>query len=137
VVSALFARATGMEQKMTKVFCAGLSGARPSDCESTHAQAVLARAFPSDGERLMRQVPAWIRARGANQISREDVRREALGQALNAHQSLQVIQSLERAGFLRRAEVDYAGNGRPTLRWDVNLAPIGGSLAETAETPAA
>jgi hypothetical protein len=85
----------------------------------------------------MRQVPAWIRARGADQISREDVRREALGQALNAHQSLQVIQLLERAGFLRRAEVDYAGNSRPALRWDVNLALIGGSLAETAETPAA
>jgi hypothetical protein len=137
VVSALFARATGMEQKMTKVFCTGLSRARPSDCKSTHAQAVLARAFPSDGERLMRQVLGWIRAPGAAQISREDVRRDALGQALNAHQSLQVIQPLERADFLRKAEVDYAGNGRPALRWDVNPALIGGSLAETAETPAA
>ena len=75
-------------------------------------QAVLARAFSSDGERLMRQ-------------------------ALNAHQSLQVIQSLERAGFVRKADVDYAGNGQPALRWDVNPALIGGSLAETAETPAA
>jgi hypothetical protein len=102
-----------------------------------HARAVLARAFPSDGERLMRQVLAWIRARGAARISREDVRRDALGQALNAHQSLQVIQSLERAGFLRKAEVDYAGNGRPALRWDVNPALIGIALAETAETPAA
>jgi hypothetical protein len=102
-----------------------------------HARAVLARAFPSDGERLMRQVLAWIRARGSGQISREDVRRDALGQALNAHQSLQVIQSLERAGFLRKAEVDYAGNGRPALRWDVNPALIGITLAETAETPAA
>ena len=126
VVSALFARATGMEQKMAKVFCAGLSGARPSDCKSTHAQAVLARAFPSDGERLMRQVLGWIRTRGAAQISREDVRCDALGQALNAHQSLQVIQSLERAGFLRKGEVDYAGNGRSALRWDVNPALIGG-----------
>jgi hypothetical protein len=102
-----------------------------------HARAVLARAFPSDGERLMRLVLAWIRARGAAQISREDVRRDALGQALNAHQALQVIQSLERAGFLRKAEVDYAGNGRPALRWDVFPALIGGSLAETAETPPA
>ena len=102
-----------------------------------HTRAVLARAFPSDGERLMRRVLAWIRARGAAQISREDVRRDALGQALNAHQSLQVMQSLERAGFLRKAEVDYAGNGRPALRWDVNPALIGIALAETAETPAA
>jgi hypothetical protein len=102
-----------------------------------HARAVLARAFPSDGERLMRQVLGWIRARGAARISREDVRRDALGQALNAHQSLQVIQALERAGFLRKAEADYAGNGRPALRWDVNPALIGVTLAETAETPAA
>jgi hypothetical protein len=111
VVSALFAR-HGMEQKVTKVFCTGLAGARPSDCKSTRAQPVLVRAFPSDGERLM-------------------------SQALNAHQSLQVIQSLERAGFLRRAEADYSGNGRPALRWDVNPALIGVTLAETAETPAA
>jgi hypothetical protein len=102
-----------------------------------HARAVLARAFPSDGERLMRQVLAWVRARGAGQISREDVRRDALGQAPNAHQALQVIQSLERSGFLRKAEIDYAGNGRPALRWDVNPALIGVALAETAETPPA
>jgi predicted ArsR family transcriptional regulator len=85
----------------------------------------------------MRQVLGWIRARGAARISREDVRRDALGQALNAHQSLQVIQALERAGFLRKAEADYAGNGRPALRWDVNPALIGQTLAETADTPAA
>lgn len=81
----------------------------------------------------MRQVLAWIRARGARQISREDVRRDALGQALNAHQALQVIQSLERAGFLRRVEYEPDGAGRPPLRWDVNPAVIGGSLAEIAE----
>jgi hypothetical protein len=102
-----------------------------------HARAVLVRAFPSDGERLMRQVLAWIRARGARQISREDVRRDALGQALNAHQSLQVIQSLERGGFLRRVVYEPDGAGRPALRWDVNPALIGGSLAEIAEIPAA
>ena len=99
-----------------------------------HARAVLGRAFPSDGEQPMRQVLAWIRARGAAQVSREDVRRDALGQAPNAHQALQVIQSLERAGFLRKAELDYAGNGRPARRWDVNPSLIGESLAETAGT---
>jgi hypothetical protein len=101
-----------------------------------HARAVLARAFPSDGERLMRQVLGWIRARGATRISREDVRRDALGQALNAHQSLQVIQSLERAGYLRKVVHEPEGAGRPPLRWDVNPAVIGGSLAEIAEIPA-
>ena len=85
----------------------------------------------------MRRVLAWIRARGAAQISREDVRRDALGQALNAHQSLQVIQSLERAGFLRKAVYEPDGAGRPPLRWDVNPALIGIALAEIAEIPAA
>ena len=46
-------------------------------------------------------------------------------------------KSLERSGFLRKAEIDYAGNGRPALRWDVNPALIGVALAETAETPPA
>jgi hypothetical protein len=118
-----------------------MSGAcRLWDYFRAHARAVLGRAFPSDGEQPMRQVLAWIRARGVAQVSREDVRRDALGQALNAHQALQVIQSLERAGFLRKAEVDYAGNGRPARRWDVNPSLIGESLAQTAgtaETPAA
>jgi Protein of unknown function (DUF3987) len=100
-----------------------------------HARAVLARAFPSDGERLMRLVLGWIRARGVRQISREDVRRGALGQTLNAHHSLQVIQSLERAGFLRKVVHEPDGAGRPPLRWDVNPALIGGSLAEIAEIP--
>jgi hypothetical protein len=102
----------------------------------SHARAVLARAFPSDGERLMRRVLGWIRARGAAQISREDVRRDALGQALSAHQSLQVIVSLERAGFLRKAVYEPDGAGRPPLRWDVNPALIGIALAEIAEIPA-
>ncbi len=47
-----------------------------------------------------------------------------------------MIQSVERAGFRRKATVDYAGNGRPALRWDVNPSLIGVALAETAETPA-
>jgi len=51
-------------------------------------------------------------------------------------QALPVIRSLEHAGFLRKATVGYAGDGRPALRWDVNPALIGIALAETAETPA-
>ena len=97
-----------------------------------HARAVLGRAFPSAGEQPMRQVLAWIRARGAAQVSREDVRRDALGQAPNAQQALQVIQSLERAGFLRKADYKPEGAGRPPRRWDVNPSLIGELLAEIA-----
>ena len=80
----------------------------------------------------MRKVLAWIRTRGVAQVSREDVRRDALGQALNAHQCLQVIQWLERAGFLRQVDYERDGAGRPPLRWDVNPSLIGGAAAEIA-----
>jgi hypothetical protein len=49
--------------------------------------------------------------------------------------TLQVIQSLESAGFLRRVAVTPGTNGRPPLHWDVHPALIGGSLAEIAEIP--
>jgi hypothetical protein len=101
-----------------------------------HARAVLARAFPSDGERLGRRVLAWIRARRAAEVSREEVRRDALGQAVDAEQALAVIQSLEHAGFLRKVASQPNGTGRPPLRWHVHPALIGGSLAGIAETPA-
>jgi hypothetical protein len=84
----------------------------------------------------MRRVLAWIHARGATEVSRKDVRRDALSQALNAHQCLQVIQSLERAGFLRKLPHEPEGPGRPPMRWTVNPIVIGGSLAEIAEIPA-
>ncbi len=78
--------------------------------------------------RKARRVLAWIRIRGANQVSREDGRRDGLGLALNAHQSLHV-------GFLRKAAYEPDSAGRVRLRRDVNPAVIGISLAETAETP--
>src|SRR6266851_6135345 len=84
--------------------------------------------------RKARRVLAWIRIRGANQVSREDGRRDGLGLALNAHQSLHVIWLLEGVGFLRKAAYEPDSAGRLPLRRDVNPAVIGVSLAETAET---
>jgi len=49
--------------------------------------------------------------------------------------TLQVIQSLERAGFLRKVAAAPGINGRPPPRWDVHPVLIGGSLAEIAEIP--
>ncbi|MBV8410454.1 MAG: DUF3987 domain-containing protein, partial [Alphaproteobacteria bacterium] len=100
-----------------------------------HAQAVLGRGVRSEGEPRLRQVLGWIRAAKRPQISREDVRREALGQALNAAQSMRVIDALERAGHLRKLEVAAGPGGGPRpLRWEVNPALIGESLAPTALT---
>jgi hypothetical protein len=105
------------------------------DYYRSHARAVLGRAFPSDDARLARRVLAWIRDQRAAQLSREDIRRDALGQALDAEQTLKVIRLLEGAGFLRKVAVAPGTNGRPPLRWDVHPALIGRSAAESAQTP--
>ena len=75
-----------------------------------HAQAVFDRAGPSDARpQGCRQVIGWIRAHGATEISREDVRREALSQRVNAAGADEVIAALEEAGVLREVddEEDY------------------------------
>ena len=47
----------------------------------------------------------------------------------------QVIPSLVRAGFLRKVTAAPGVNGRLPPPCDVRFVLIGGSLAETAETP--
>jgi uncharacterized protein DUF3987 len=110
-----------------------------------HACAVFDRAGPSDRDRELRQharrVIDWIRARGATEVSREDVRREALSQRVKAAGADEVIQALEQAGVLREAEnVDddgYPRPGRPARRWQVNPALLTEPVAQIAETPLA
>ena len=98
-----------------------------------HAHAVLGRGLASQADRRLRQVVDWLRLCRLPRVSREDVRREALGQALDARQTLHVLDQLERAGCLRRVAHAPDGPGRPPLRWDVNPRLIGKSPAEIAE----
>ncbi len=116
-----------------------------------HAQAVFDRAGPADGDRQgkheakqhARRVIGWIRARGVKEISREEVRREALSQRVNAAGADEVILALEQAGVLREVEVDeedYPARGRPARRWQVNpalrpLAQPQNRAAQIAESP--
>ncbi|MEA2849186.1 MAG: hypothetical protein QOG78_4467, partial [Rhodospirillaceae bacterium] len=118
-----------------------------------HAQAVFDRAGPADGDRQgkhkarqhARRVIGWIRARGVKEVSREEVRREALSQRVNAAGADEVILALEETGVLREVddEEDYPGRGRPARRWQVNpalrpgpaQAPTATSLAQIAESP--
>ena len=110
-----------------------------------HAQAVFDRAGPADGDRQgkhrarqhARRVIGWIRARGVKEISREEVRREALSQRVNAAGADEVILALEQAGVLREVEVDedYPSPGRPARRWQVNPALLAKPAAQIAESP--
>jgi Protein of unknown function (DUF3987) len=100
-----------------------------------HARAVFDRAGPSDRDRKARQVIGWIRAHEATEISREDVRRDALRQKVNAAGADEVIDALEEAGVLRELddEEEYRGRGRPARRWQVNPALLAEPAAQIAE----
>jgi hypothetical protein len=111
-----------------------------------HAQAVFDRAGPADRARQghhqarqhARRVVGWIRARGATEISREEVRREALSQRVNAAGADEVILALEQAGVLREVEEeddDYPSRGRPARRWQVNPSLCAKPAAQIAESP--
>ena len=116
-----------------------------------HAQAVFDRAGPADGDRQgkhkarqhARRVIGWIRARGVKEISREEVRREALSQRVNAAGADEVILALEQAGVLREVEVDEEdyppaaarrGAGRSIRRL---LAKPAAQIAESPSLPSA
>jgi hypothetical protein len=109
-----------------------------------HARAVFDRAGPADRARQgqhqarqqARRVIGWIRARGATEISREEVRREALSQRVNAAGADEVILALEQAGVLREVddEEEYPGPGRPARRWQVNPALLAKPAAQIAES---
>ncbi|HTG24478.1 MAG TPA: hypothetical protein VK681_30905, partial [Reyranella sp.] len=71
----------------------------------------------------------------AAEISREEVRREALSQRVNAAGADEVILALEQAGVLREVDDDeeYPGRGRPARRWQVNPALRAKPAAQIAE----
>jgi hypothetical protein len=99
-----------------------------------HARAALRQVGLTDRHRNARRVLCWITAHGKDEVSREDVRREALGRTLDAEQAQAVIDALVKWGWLR--EVAMKTGGRPLYRWHVNpklFAPQG--AAERAERP--
>jgi Protein of unknown function (DUF3987) len=99
-----------------------------------HARAALRQIGLTERHVNAKRVLRWIRARGKTEVSLEDVRRDALGQKLDAEQTANLLDALGRAGWVR--ELDAASTprgGRPARRWQVNpllMSPP----AETAET---
>jgi hypothetical protein len=65
----------------------------------------------------------WLKASGRGEVSREDVRRTALGQTVNASEADRVLARLTAAGVLRPLVPEARPQGgRPALRWEVNPA---------------
>jgi hypothetical protein len=60
----------------------------------------------------------WIRANKKRSVSVKEIRREALGQSLDAKQTEAVLEQLEQQGWLK--EESTPTGGRPRHRWTVN-----------------
>jgi hypothetical protein len=98
-----------------------------------HSRAALRQIGWSERHVNSRRVLRWIKASGKTEVSLKDVRREALGQSLDADQTGFLLDGLVKAGWLRPS-VKPAGpkGGKRIHRWQVN--PLLWSGAETAET---
>jgi hypothetical protein len=92
-----------------------------SDYYRPHALAFLQRTMPTDVECRARRVVQWLRVDGRAIVSRRDVRRTALAQAVNAKETDRVLARMVEAGVLRPVGSESpAQRGRPALRWQVN-----------------
>jgi hypothetical protein len=100
-----------------------------------HARVAMRQIGMTDRHVDSRRVLRWIRAHGKTEVSREDVRRDALGQKLDAEQTMAVLDALVKFGFLRMTSMaSGTTGGRPVRRWQVNPKLFSNGTAETAET---
>ena len=96
-----------------------------------HSRAALRQIGMSDNHANSRRVLRWVQASGRTEVSREEVRREALGQSLDADATQALLGGLVKAGWLGPPQTTPT-KGRPAVRWPVNpklLTPT----AESAE----
>jgi hypothetical protein len=96
-----------------------------------HARAALRQIGLSDRHKNARRVLRWIKANGKDEVSREEIRREALGQKLDAEQTQDLLDSLKKAGWVKKETTRTAG--RPKLRWLINPKLFLEQPAESAE----
>jgi len=94
-----------------------------------HARAALRQVGLNERHTNARRVLRWIKANSKGEVSREEVRREALGQSLDASQTQHLLDGLVKAGWMR--EIATKTPGRTRRRWQVN--PSIYSTAESAE----
>jgi hypothetical protein len=100
-----------------------------------HARAALRQIGLSEKHATARRVLRWIRANCRDEVSVRDVRRDALAQSLDQDQTLAVIGTLVKAGWLQEITVETGAKGRPARRWAVNpkLHAENAGNAENAE----
>jgi hypothetical protein len=101
-----------------------------------HARATLRQIGLTSRHQHARRTLKWIRADvHRTVVSREDIRRDALANAIDAQQTQDVIDHLVKFGWLRKVEGETTG-GRPRHRWAANPRLWGlAESPETAESP--
>lgn len=99
-----------------------------------HVRAAMRQIGPSDRHKNARRVLRWIKAHRKDEFSRDEIRQNAPGKILDANQTQELLNSLERSGWVKGETVKTAG--RPKLRWKINpkLFAADGVL-ESPETP--
>jgi hypothetical protein len=95
-----------------------------------HARAALRQIGLAERHADARRALLWIKARGKDEVSREEIRRDALGQSLDADQTQHLLDGLVKAGWLGPTSIETSG--RRKYRWQVN--PRIHSPAESAES---
>lgn len=92
-----------------------------SDYFRPHAQAAIYRAGRNAQDRNARRVVRWLTVEGVAEVSREDIRRDALAQSVDAAGADLAIDRLVGANVLRALPAGVSPKGgRPPLRWAVN-----------------
>jgi hypothetical protein len=84
-----------------------------------HAFAALRQIGLDHKQANARRLLRWLANTKCKQVSREEARRKALAQTLDADATQKVMDELARMGWLRPLP-SSPGNGRPKLRWEVN-----------------
>lgn len=86
-----------------------------------HARAALRQIGMSDRHRNARRALQWIKTQKRAEVSREDIRRDALGQRLDAEETEKLIDGLVNWGWLRELpSASGPKGGKPARRWAVN-----------------
>lgn len=106
-----------------------------SDYFRPHAMALVHRTAPSESERQVRRVVRWLRDRKLSEVSREQVRCEALARTVNAAGADSVLYRLQAAGIVSQVHYSTPAQGRPPNRWLVNpRLATRGSAGNTGNT---
>ena len=88
-----------------------------------HARAVFDRGAPSNFDHQARRVVRWLKTVGKTEITRTEVRVQALGKTVNAGRAQMLLRHLHAGGIVRPAA--YASSrqgGRPPQVWEINPA---------------